>query len=219
VSAATRLAWHGAVMAAFGATAAVAVTLSHAPPAPTAMTTATRQQQPTPSCAMASLAVSVAGGAARPRSASAGARPAQQAPAGGRPPGQPVPVDFTNTSGRACTIGGYPSVAAYVAQADGYTQVGKAASVDAAAPAHQVLLRPGATAHSDVVSSAAPGAGCRPASVSGLRVAPPGDFRPRYLPVRVAACAGPGRGQRSFLRVGAVEAGPGRERGPGSRGR
>ena len=188
--AAVRFAWRGAFVIAFGATAALAVTLNRPAPAPAAMTTATRQQPQPPGCAAAALAVSLASGT------------------GGL---TGYPVDFTNTSGRACTLSGYPSVAAYDARADGYLQIGNAADADPSVAAHRVLLRPGAIAHSDVdVSSIAPGAACRPVTVTGLRVVAPGASRPQYLRVKLTACSADGPRARVCLHVRAVQPGPGR---------
>ena len=122
--AAVGLAWRGAAMFAFGATAALAVTLNRPVPTPASLTAAARPQ-PTPTCAAAGLAVSLARGA--------GAS------------GSPYHVDFTNTSGSACTLGGYPQVAAYAVGRHGYAQVGNAALREAAGAASRVLLRPGGT--------------------------------------------------------------------------
>ncbi|HEY6788483.1 MAG TPA: DUF4232 domain-containing protein, partial [Trebonia sp.] len=120
------LAWRGAAMFAFGATAALAVTLNR-PVVPSAALTPAARQQPTPTCATARLAVSLA--------RAAGAL------------GSGYHVDFTNTSGRACTLSGYPQVAAYAVGRAGYAQVGNAALREAVGGASRVLLRPGGTAH------------------------------------------------------------------------
>jgi len=79
--AAVGLAWRGAAMVAFGATAALAVTLNRPVPAPAALTVAARPQ-PAPACAPAGLTVSLA----------------KSAETSG------YPVDFTNTSDSPCTL-------------------------------------------------------------------------------------------------------------------
>ena len=176
-------------MFAFGATAALAVTLNRPVPAPAALTTVARQQS-VPTCAPAGLAVSLARGA--------GAS------------GSHYFVDFTNTSGSACTLSGYPRVAAYAIGRHGYAQVGNAALREAAGGASRVLLRPGGTAHSDVnVSAVAPDGACRPVVAAGLWVVPPGAARPQYLRTRLTACSAVGPNSRNYLHVRAIQPGAG----------
>lgn len=183
---AVRYAWRGVAMVAFGATAALAVTLNRPGAVPEALTTSS---PPAPRCAASWLAITLA----------------HDEDAGW------YPVDFTNRSRGACTLTGYPDVAAYEARGTGYQQVGVPADEDAAGPAHRVLLRPGATAHADVgVWTPASGLACRPVTVTGLRVVPPGASRPRYLPARLTACSATGPRALAGLRVQPIESGPGR---------
>jgi Protein of unknown function (DUF4232) len=183
VRAVVRLASRGAAVAAFGATAALAVALNRPAPAPAALTTDTRAHS-VPVCTATVLAVSLADGVRV--------------------------VDFTNTSGSACILSGYPTVTAYDARPDGYRQVGTAAAVDSSVVVGRVLLRPGATAHSYLdVSSVAPGVACRPVTVTGLRVVPPGASRPQYLRVQLTTCSAIGPGARASLHVRPVQPGPG----------
>ena len=108
--AAVRLAWRGTAVLAFGATAALAVTLNRPASAPAAITTASHAARLTPKCAVARLAVSLA--------------PAQETlPAGAR-----YPVVFTNTSAAPCTLTGFPQVTVYDARGAEYAQVGTAHS-------------------------------------------------------------------------------------------
>jgi len=180
---AVRYAWRGVAMVAFGATAALAVTLNRPAAVPAAMTTSA---QPVPRCAAARLAVSLAHGADAE--------------------GGWYPVDFTNISRGACTLTGYPDVAAYDTSGTGYRQVGVPADEDGTGRARGVLLRPGATAHADVgVRTAAPGVACRPVTVTGLRVLPPGVSRPWYLRARLTACSATGPAALPGLRVRPVE--------------
>ena len=186
--AAVGLAWRGAAMFAFGATAALAVTLNR-PAAPPAALTAARQQ-PAPTCATAGLAVSLA--------KAAGAF------------GSLYHVDFTNTSGSTCTLGGYPQVAAYAVSRSGYAQVGNAALREVADSASRVLLRPGGTAHWDVdITAVARDVACRPVTAAGLRVVPPGASKPRYLRTHLTACSATGPDARVYLRLRAIQPGAG----------
>jgi hypothetical protein len=183
------LALRGAAMVAFGATAALAVTLNRPVPAPAALTVAARPQRP-PACASAGLAMSIT-----TESVTTDART----------------VDFTNTSRTSCTLSGYPQVAAYTVGRSGYTQVGNAALREAAGAASRVLLRPGGTAHSDVdISAFAPDVACRPVMATGLRVVLPGASKPRYLRTRLTACSATGPDARVYLRVRAIQQGAAR---------
>ena len=176
-------------MFAFGATAALAVTLNRPVPAPAALTTAARQQS-APTCAPAELTVSLARGAG-----ASGSR---------------YPVNFTNTSDSACILSGYPQVAAYAIGRRGYVQVGNAALRDAAGGASRVLLRPGGIAHSDVgISAVAPGRACRPVTAAGLRIVLPGAAGPRYLRTRLTVCSTVGPNARNYLHVRAIQPGAG----------
>jgi len=114
-----------------------------------------------------------------------------------------LPVDFTNTSGAACTLSGYPQVSAY---RDGGAQVGNAAVLDTSVIARRIVLAPGATAHAAVVESV-PSGRCRPVAATGLRVVPPGQDVPRYVRHSITACSAAGRKAPVFLRVLAVQPG------------
>lgn len=187
--AAVGLAWRGAAMFAFGATAALAVTLNRPVPAPAALTVAARPQ-PARTCASAGLALSLG----RDTGAS----------------GTTYHVDFTNTSGSACTLSGYPKVAAYAVGRYGTAQVGNAALRAVTGGASRVLLRPGGTAHWDVdISAVAPDVACRPVMAAGLRIVLPDASMPRYLRTRLTACSATGPDARVYLRVRAIQPGTG----------
>jgi hypothetical protein len=176
-------------MVAFGATAALAVTLNRPAQAPAALTMAA---QPVPRCTPARLAVSLA----------------FDASAAG------YPVDFTNTSSSACTLSGYPAVTAYDARGTTVRQVGNPAVEYTAGATRRILLRPGATAHSDVaISSVTRDAACVPVAVTGLRVIPPGASRPWYLRARLTACSATGPRASADLHVRAIAPGPGYAQG------
>jgi hypothetical protein len=114
-------------------------------------------------------------------------------------------VEFTNISGSACTLSGFPQVSAYRA---GGTLVGKAAALDTSVGALRVVLAPGATAHAAVVASVS-GGRCRPVAVTGLRVVPPGQSVPRYVRHPMTACSAAGQTAPVFLHVRAVQPGTG----------
>ena len=93
------------------------------------------------------------------------------------------PIVFTNTSGSACTLTGYPGVS-YVAPKSG-RQVGAAAARDRAMRTRTVRLAPGGHAAAllqlvDYLNY--PAANCAAKTVSGLRVYPPGSRTAAYVP-------------------------------------
>jgi hypothetical protein len=115
---------------------------------------------------------------------------------------------FTNTSGRTCTIQGFPGVS-YVAGENG-TQVGPAAErVEAKGP--PVTLKPGAVASVTLgmtnVQNFEP-ATCHPTSVRGLRVYPPNETASLFVPTSGTGCAAP-QLPGSQLGVGTMKPGPG----------
>ena len=188
--AAVRLAWQGTAVLAFGATAARAITVNRPAPAPAAMTTLTHAK-PAPRCTTARLAISLASAP-------------QTLPAGTR-----YPVEFTNTSTASCTLAGYPQVAAYDSRDGALTPVGNAARQVESASAHRIVLRPGATAHSDVDLSGAslPARACKKVTATGLRVIAPGESTPRYLRHKVTACSARGSKAPAYLHVRPVQPG------------
>lgn len=206
---ASRLGWRIAAAVAFGATAALAVTLSRGAPMHAALISARdagsakgHGASGVPRCAPSGLRVSMgAGTTTGGRTARGGAR--------GRTPDRTVtsyPLDFTNVSGAACTLGGYPAVSAYRGDR---VQVGNAAGADTAAAAHRILLVPGATAHAAVITSIPAADRCRPVVATGLRVSPPGQSAARYLRHTLLACSAAGPRAPVFLHVRAVQPGTG----------
>ena len=189
------LGWRVATAVAFGATAALAVTLSRGVPLDAALTSAkgsgaqhaaasARPLAVTARCAASGLRISLGPGA---RVSAAITR---------------YPLDFTNVSGASCTLVGYPEVTAY--RGNG-VQVGAAAGDDLSA-VRRVLLGPGQTAHATLDASV-PAARCGPVHAAGLRVVAPGQAAARYVRRPLTACTGcPSRGQE-YLRVRAIAAG------------
>jgi Protein of unknown function (DUF4232) len=104
------------------------------------------------------------------------------------------PLQFTNLSGHACAMRGFPGVSAV--DRNGH-QLGSPARWGHAVPVRTVVLAPGATAHttlqySDAEVTTAPG--CYPVfSAFELRVYPPGQYGATYAAFGLEACshAGP----------------------------
>jgi Protein of unknown function (DUF4232) len=104
------------------------------------------------------------------------------------------PLEFTNLSGHACSLYGFPGVSAV--DRNGH-QLGSPADWNRAITPHAVILAPGATAHTllayhDVVVSTEQG--CDPVySAVQLRVYPPGEYTPTYAAFDLEVCshAGP----------------------------
>jgi Protein of unknown function (DUF4232) len=100
------------------------------------------------------------------------------------------PIVFTNTSGRSCTLYGYPGVS-FVAPGTGH-QVGAAASRNPEHAPATVTLAPGASASAllQVVDDRNfPPSSCHLVAVSGLRVYPPGNTAAAYLPFKAPSTA------------------------------
>jgi Domain of unknown function (DUF4232) len=182
-----RLGWRVAAVVAFGATAALAVTLTRGAPMHAALISA-RNHAAAPRCAASGLRISL------------GAVPA--AATGVRRGPTSYALDFTNVSDAKCELRGYPAVAAYLAGG----QVGNAAAADTTATAHRVVLAPGETARSAVIASAGSASdGCRPLIATGLRVTPPGESAARFIRHSLLACSAAGPRAPVFLRVRAVQ--------------
>jgi hypothetical protein len=100
------------------------------------------------------------------------------------------PLDFTNMSSSQCSLYGYPGVS-FVTGNPG-TQLGRAASRDTAAGPTAVTLTPGQTAHA-ILRVAAAGnydaSQCQPVTAHWLKVFPPGQFTPLYVPFTTQACS------------------------------
>jgi Protein of unknown function (DUF4232) len=189
---AARLGLRIAAVVAFGVTAALAVILTRGAPTHAALIV-TRDHDAAPRCAASGLRISLA---------------ADTSPASGlRLEVTRYALDFTNVSGTACTLGGYPAVAAYRGSG---VQVGNAATADTTEIAHRVLLAPGATARAAVTASvarsgSASASGCRPVVAAGLRIVPPGQTGARYIRHSLLACSAAGPRAPVFLRVRALQ--------------
>jgi hypothetical protein len=92
------------------------------------------------------------------------------------------PIVFTNNGAGTCSLSGYPGVS-FLATKSG-PQVGAPASRNQQHPATSVSLAPGATASAmlQVAEEANyPDATCKPTTVTGLRVYPPGQTQAAYV--------------------------------------
>lgn len=101
-----------------------------------------------------------------------------------------APLRFTNTGSRTCVTQGFPGVS-YLTE-DGGAQVGRTALREGA-PGGTVTLAPGAVASAALamvrVENYDPVV-CRPTPVKGLRVFPPGQRVPVWVPLDATVCAG-----------------------------
>ena len=115
-------------------------------------------------------------------------------------------IDFTNTSGSTCTLYGYPGVS--LVSGPPYMQIGLAAKRSTSTPRTLVTLAPGATANAllQIVDALNyPTASCGPAKATALKIYPPNQTVPVYLPNTSTGCTKPVQ----ILYIGAVRPGSG----------
>lgn len=115
-------------------------------------------------------------------------------------------IDFTNISGSTCTLTGYPGVS--LVSGPSNAQIGLAAEQSTATPVRQVTLAPGETANAllQIVNALNyPSASCGPTMASALKVYPPNQTAPVFLPNTSNGCSKPVR----IMYVGAVQPGSG----------
>jgi Protein of unknown function (DUF4232) len=103
-----------------------------------------------------------------------------------------VPITFTNTSTASCTLYGYPGVS--LVTGPPYSQIGLAAERDTTTPVKLVTLAPGATATAllQIVDALnfTPST-CSPQQATNIKVYPPNQTAPVYLPNTSEGCAKP----------------------------
>jgi Protein of unknown function (DUF4232) len=101
-----------------------------------------------------------------------------------------VPIDFTNTSGSACTLDGYPGVS--FARGPSGGQLGNPATRNPAAAPAMVTLAPGGIAHA-VLQVAEAGnyrqSACTPVTAHWLKIFPPNQATAIYARYDVQACS------------------------------
>jgi Protein of unknown function (DUF4232) len=103
-----------------------------------------------------------------------------------------VVIDFTNTSDRTCTLFGYPGVS--LVSGPPYVQIGLAAKRSTSTAKKVVTLTPGATGNAllQIVDALNyPSASCGPTRATALRVYPPNQTEPVYLPNTANGCTRP----------------------------
>jgi hypothetical protein len=101
------------------------------------------------------------------------------------------PLEFTNVSGAACTMDGYPAVG--FVTAPGGAAIGSFGTRDPAFPAEPVTLAPGVTVHASLqvaVAANYPAQVCDPVAAHWLEVYPPGSLRPLYASFTAQTCTG-----------------------------
>lgn len=114
------------------------------------------------------------------------------------------PIVFTNISGAACTLYGYPGVS-FVAAAGG-SQIGIPATENPAHPRQLITLAPGQAGHAElqvVNAENYPPANCGMVAAHWLRVYPPNQTAPLYASFSAQACTKP----RTILSVETVQPG------------
>jgi hypothetical protein len=100
------------------------------------------------------------------------------------------PLDFSNASGDACTLFGYPGVS-FVTGVGG-SQIGNAASRNPAFASESVTIAAGGVVHAalQVVNAQNfPRADCHPVAAHWLRIYPPNQTAPLYLSFTAPACS------------------------------
>jgi len=116
-------------------------------------------------------------------------------------------IDFTNTSNSPCSLYGYPGVS--LVTGPPYTQVGLAAKRSTtSAQVKLITLAPGATANAllQIVDALNyPSATCGPTKATAVKVYPPNQTAPVYLPNTSTACSKPVQ----TMNIGPVQAGSG----------
>jgi len=117
-----------------------------------------------------------------------------------------VVIDFTNTGASTCSLFGYPGVS--LVKGPPYTQIGLAAKRSTTTPKKLVTLAPGATANAllQIVDALNyPSATCGPTKATALKIYPPNQTEPVYLPNTSNGCAKPVQ----IMYIGAVRPGSG----------
>ena len=195
------IAWRVIAVVAFAGTAALAVTLSRAPARPdhaalssnlTLSQCATSGLQAWLGLAQTAGSTSVTGTTGRFEAS-----------------GTYYTLEFTNVSARVCSLYGYPDVSAYAGDRTGGTQIGSAAAHDTSVRPRPVTLAPGQTAHS-VLRVTSTGTfeptACARVTAPELRVTPPDQVRPAFVPIHLPACSKKGL---EFMSVQAIQPRPG----------
>jgi Protein of unknown function (DUF4232) len=100
------------------------------------------------------------------------------------------PLDFTNASGSACTLFGYPGVSFVTGIGGG--QIGRAASKNPAFASESVTIPAGSVVHAtlQVVNAGNfPHSACHQVTAHWLKIYPPNQTAPLYLSFTAPTCA------------------------------
>ncbi len=111
-------------------------------------------------------------------------------------------LEFTNLSGRPCTLRGYPGVSAVDLRG---RQIGSAAGRNPSSPTRTITLAKSGSAVAVLRIADAfnyPAAACRRTTAAGLRVYPPNQTTARTVPFPFVACARTGP---IYLSIGPVQ--------------
>jgi hypothetical protein len=114
------------------------------------------------------------------------------------------PLNFTNTSGAACEMYGYPGVSFAAAPTGAGRQIGAPAQRNSAFTKMAVRLAPGQTAHAWLKVAVAgnyPAATCQPVTARWLRIYPPGETSAGYVGHTFNACSSASAALLSVLPV------------------
>lgn len=114
------------------------------------------------------------------------------------------PLNFTNTSGHACEMYGYPGVSFAAAPAGTARQIGVPAQRNASFAKAPVRLAPGQTAHAWLkvtVAANYPAVTCQPVTAHWLRIYPPGETAAGYVGHAFSACSSTSTALLSVLPV------------------
>jgi Protein of unknown function (DUF4232) len=167
---------------------------SSAPPATSGSASAPASSNPAPSVAVSTAAAAPSPTLTPPATAAAACATSallvRLGVAEGYAGGADYVIDFTNQSGAACTMYGYPGVS--LVTGPPYAQIGLAAQRDNTAPVKLVTLIPGAMATAELQVVDAHNFSpqiCRPVSATHLRVYPPNQTAPVYLASTSFGCA------------------------------
>jgi Protein of unknown function (DUF4232) len=197
-----RIAWLAAAAAASSLVAACGTTAPGQPAAPTATVTVTTSAPSAPaSSPAASSGVTATPSASSVASGGAGGLAAcstaalritvddSQAQAGAG--NAYYPLNFTNTSGSACEMYGFPGVSFAASATAAGQQIGAAALRGTAFTKVAVRLAPGQAAHAWLkvaVAANYPAATCKPVTAHWLRIYPPGETAAGYVSHTFSAC-------------------------------
>jgi hypothetical protein len=117
------------------------------------------------------------------------------------------PIVFTNASGSACTLFGFPGVS-FVTSPNG-SQIGDAATRHSDKPTQTVTLAAGGVAHATLQVVQAlnfPATKCQPVTAHFLKIYPPNQTEAVVLSFTAKACAATGQGV-TVLNVAPVQPG------------